>query len=162
MKKIALAALLIAAGCRAQVPPPTNHVVNLTWTAPVANSTWTGCTTSAPCVYAVYRCSASAATCANTSNTAWQEITTTSTRPSGTAYTDATANGLTAYYVVVTVQGSASSGPSNTAGPLVVPGVPVAPALGVGSVAQNNPPLIAIPSSEPTMAMAMNLKAHVR
>lgn len=162
MKKLlaTLAFLALAIGCKAQIPPATTHTVVLTWTAPVANSTWTGCTTSAPCVYAIYRCSGSATACGDTTNSAWSEITTSTTRVSGTTYTDATASGLTAYYAAVTYQGTAHSGASNTAGPFVVPGSPLAPQLGAGSVAENDgAPAPIPPSSGKELAWAPKLSA---
>ena len=121
MRRLAfVAVVLLAAGCHAQVPPATNHVVNLTWTAAQPSGAWAGCTSAAPCTYGVYRCSASAATCASTSNTAWSEVTSATTRVSGTSYSDSSANGLTAFYVVKTFQGASSSDPSNMAGPLTL------------------------------------------
>lgn len=69
-------ALVAAIGCHGQVPPASQHSVTLTWTAPVAGSTWSGCTTAAPCVYAVYRCTGTATACGTLSSTAWSEITT--------------------------------------------------------------------------------------
>ena len=124
--------LAVSAGC--QVPAPSKGAnVNLTWTAPAAGSNWAGCTTSSPCLYAVYR--AAGTTCPATTSTAWTEITTPATRPSGTTYQDTTASGLTACYNVETVQASQNSAPSNTAGPLAVPGVPLAPALGTPTAA---------------------------
>lgn len=149
MKKLALF-LLVAIGCHAQVPPATSHSVNLNWTAPAATSSWSGCTVAAPCVYAVYRCSASAATCANTSSTSWAEITTPSTRPSGTTYSDTTASGLTANYIVETFQGTANSAPSNSV-TFTIPGVPIAPAIN-GSVAANAMPSLGVPA--PTVQLA--------
>ena len=153
MKKLAslvcLGVFALGVGCRAQVPPASNHVVNLTWTAPASTGTWSGCTTSNPCVYAVYRCSSGATICGDTSQSAWKEITTIATRPSGTAYTDSTAAGLTAYYVVETVQGSSNSGPSNTTVPLTVPGTPTAPLIGAPTTAENvGAPLPAATSKE--------------
>ena len=161
MRRLAfVAVLLVSVGCHGQVPPASNHVVNLTWTAPTPSGSWTGCTTAAPCVYGVYRCSASASTCASTTNTAWSEITSATTRVSGTSYSDSSANGLTAYYVVKTFQGTASSDPSNMAGPLTVPAVPLAPNVN-GTVADLKP-LAPVPSGEgPVMAM-VTLRAVVR
>lgn len=123
-----LATLALTAGCRAQIPPASKgQSVALTWSAPTATSSWGGCTTSAPCVYAVYRCSAGATTCADTTNAAWAEITTATTRPSGTSYTDTSAIGLTVWYNVETVQGTQNSAPSNIAGPFSPQGPPGMP-----------------------------------
>lgn len=145
---------LAAIGCHAQVPPATAHSVQLSWTAPSATGSWGGCTTAAPCLYAVYRCSASASTCANTSSTSWTEITAASSRPSGTSYTDATAAGLTVYYVVETVQGSSNSGASNIAGPNTVPGSPLAPAVNTPTVSENTPAPQPMPQPSQLLARA--------
>lgn len=155
-----LLAGLIVAGCHAQVPPATTHVVNLSWQAPVASGTWGGCTTSAPCVYAVYRCTASAATCANTGSSSWSEITTSTTRPSGTSYTDPSAAGLTAYYTVETVQGSQNSAPSNTTS-VTVPASPIAPSLGQPTAAQLEPGPLPRPAPELASIPAVSLRASI-
>ncbi len=150
MKKIAaiLMSLGLLAGCHAQVPPATTHAVDLTWTAPAATSTWAGCSTSAPCVYAVYRCAGSATACGTLSSTAWAEITTAATRPSGVTYQDTGVSGGTTYsYVVETVQGSENSGPSNVT-TATVPQTPTAPAIGSPTVAHVD----GQPLREPTMA----------
>ncbi len=150
MKKI-LAILLslgVVAGCHAQVPPATSHAVDLTWTAPAASSTWGGCTTAAPCVYAVYRCTGTASACGTLSSTAWAEVTTAATRPGGTSYSDTTVSGGTSYtYAVETVQGPEYSGPSNTT-TAAVPATPLAPAIGSPTVAHVD----GQPLPEPTMA----------
>ena len=127
-------ALVAAVGCHGQVPPASVHSVTLTWTAPTSSSTWSGCTTTAPCVYAVYRCVGTASTCPSvpTSSTSWTEITTPATRPSATTYVDLNVTAADTYtYVVETVQASVNSGPSNTT-TATVPntGIPTAPALG--------------------------------
>jgi hypothetical protein len=135
MKRIfaAFALAVLAAGCHGQVPPASSAKVVLTWTAPVASGNWTGCTTAAPCTYAIYR--ATGATCPASTSTAFQEVTTPTARPSGTTWTDTTATGMTVCYIAATIQGTQNSGPSNTAGPIAVPGVPLAPALGTPSTA---------------------------
>jgi hypothetical protein len=154
MQKSLLSVIVMAAslaGCHAQVPPATGYKVSLSWTAPVAGSGWTGCTTTAPCVYAVYRCTATASTCGSTVNTAWSELTAPATRPSGTAYTDTTvASGVTAYYAVETVQGSANSGASNVV-TMIVPGVPSAPALNTPTTAMTVRPALPLGIPEPTV-----------
>lgn len=126
---LTILALALAAGCHAQVPPASpGYNVNLTATAPVPTGNWAGCTASAPCTYAVYR--AAGATCPVTSSTAWSEITNAASRPSTPAFTDTTATGLTACYDMETVQSGQNSAPSNVAGPVIVPGIPLAPTLG--------------------------------
>ena len=124
--------LAAAVGCHGQVPPASVHSVTLTWNAPVAGSTWSGCTTTAPCVYAVYRCAGTATSCPAppTSSTSWAEITTPTTRPSGTTFVDTAVTGGDSYtYVVETVQASTSSVPSNTT-TANVPQTPVVPSIG--------------------------------
>lgn len=137
---LAPAFLIIAAGCHAQVPPASTSTVNLSWTAPAASGGWAGCTTAAPCTYAIYRATfATASACPASTNTAYTEVTNPAARPSGTTFTDATASG-TVCYIGETVQGAANSGPSNTAGPATVAGVPLAPTLGTPVVAQTLQP----------------------
>ena len=129
---------LVTVGCQAQVPPATPHQVTLTWQAPSSSSTWSGCTTAAPCAYAVYRCTGTATACGTLSSTAWAELTTATTRPSGTSYVDATVAGGTSYtYAVETVQGSDNSGPSNTT-TATVPQTPAAPSVGSPAIAQDD------------------------
>jgi hypothetical protein len=129
LTSLSLLALTLTAGCHAQVPPASpGYNVNLSWSAPAANGNWAGCTATAPCVYAVYRCTGTAAACVTFSSTGWTEITNASTRPSGLTYTDTTATGLTVNYALETVQGSSNSGPSNTYN-VAVPGIPLAPTL---------------------------------
>ncbi len=136
MKKLAilLMAVFTTACAHTQVPPASVHSVTLTWTAPASSSTWSGCTTTAPCVYAIYRCVGTASTCPSvpTSSTSWTEITTATTRPSATTYVDLNVTAAATYtYVVETVQASVNSGPSNTT-TATIPntGIPTAPALG--------------------------------
>ena len=137
MKKLStLILVLFAIGCHGQVPPATAHKVTLTWQAPVAGSTWSGCTTTAPCVYAVYRCTGDSTACGTLSSTAWTEITTTTTRPSGTSYVDTVVTGGTTYtYAVETVQGTDNSGPSNTT-TATIPQTPGSPTLGPPTTAK--------------------------
>ncbi len=151
MKKIFAATILALAAvacAHPQVPPATTHAVDLTWTAAAASSTWTGCSTSVPCVYAVYRCAGTASACGTLSSTAWAEVTTVATRPSGVSYQDLTVSGGTTYsYAVETVQGSENSGPSNVT-TAAVPETPTAPAIGSPTVAR----VEGKPLPEPTMA----------
>lgn len=149
---LALAFGWLTAGCRGQVPPATTHVVNITITPPA------GCT---GCTYAIFRCSLSASACGDTSNVAWSEITSASTRISGTSYTDSTASGLTAYYVAETYQSGAHSGPSNTVGPLVVPASPLAPVVNGVTAGIVKPALKAIDPGDPQVAK-LELKAVVK
>lgn len=144
---------IFAAGCHGQVPPPTSHVVNITITPP-ANCTG--------CSFAIYRCSASATACGDTTNIAWSEITASATRPTGTSYVDDKASGMTAYYVAETYDSKgAHSGPSNTVGPLVVPASPLAPGLNGTAAEMVKPALKAIDPGTPQVAR-LELKAVVR
>ena len=122
--------LSLATGCHAQVPPASNgYKVVLTATAPLPSGNWAGCTTSAPCTYAFYAETITGTTCDLTTSTNYKEITNPAARPSTPNFTDANTTGLTRCYDAETVQAGANSGPSNVAGPIVSPGIPLAPAL---------------------------------
>lgn len=117
-------------GCHAQVKP-TTHTVTESWKAPAATSTWTGCTTAAPCTYILSRITAdSSGSCPAIDLTNLNYTPLNQSSPtSALTYTDTTASGLTVCYIVQTSQGGALSQPSNIDGPKVVPGVPIAPTL---------------------------------
>lgn len=158
MKKIlAVAILSLAAvcGCRGQIPPASTHVVNITITPP------SSCTAASPCTYAIFRCSASATACGDTTNVAWTEITSSSTRISGTSYTDNNAAGLTAFYAAETYQSGGHSGASNIVGPLAVPASPLAPVVNGATADLVKPALKAIDPGTPQVAK-LELKAVVR
>jgi len=147
---LVILALGFAAGCHAQVPPASpGYQVVLTATAPVASGNWAGCTTSNSCVYAFYAETITGSTCDPTTSANYKEITTPTARPSTPTFTDANTTGLTRCYDVETVQSVQNSAPSNVAGPVVSPGIPLAPALQtptpsvsevVNPVLQNSPP----------------------
>lgn len=119
----------ITTGCAHAQVTPTNHQVNLTWTAPAASGSWGGCTTSAPCTYEVSRIAlTTGATSCPAPNVATPNYTPLAPA-TGTTFADTGATGLTACYIVQTEQGGAVSQPSNTAGPLVIPANPLAPSL---------------------------------
>jgi hypothetical protein len=169
VKKFLLLLLIlgISIGCRtnAQMPPASKHSVVLTWTAPSpVPGGWPGCGTTAPqspCVYSVWRCTTSAAACGNTLNTAWSEITTIASRPSGTTYTDANPPIGNTWYAVETVQGLSNSDPSNIAS-VNVPGSPLAPALGAPNISELSP---LVPMPQETLVasiVAPHLTATVR
>jgi len=129
---IGLVLALLAVGCHGQVPPASpGYQVNLSWTPAAASGNWAGCTTSSPCVYALYAeiLAADVSACDPTTSGNYKEITTPTTRPSGSSYVDPNTTGLTKCYDVETVQAGQNSGPSNIAGPAVSPGIPLAPAL---------------------------------
>ncbi len=164
MKKIFAATILALAAiacAHPQVPPATTHAVNLTWTAPSSTSTWGGCTTTAPCVYAVYRCTGTTTVCGTLSSTAWTEVTTASTRPSGVSYQDLTISGGTTYsYTVETVQGNENSGPSNVT-TATVPQTPVAPAIGSPTVAKaDGAPLPKVSMTQQVASAARVIDLH--
>ena len=127
---LAILALGLTAGCHAQIPPASagSNVV-LTATAPAASGNWAGCTTGAPCTYAFYAEVIAGTTCDATTSANYREITTLIARPSTPNFTDQNTTGLTKCYDVETVQASQNSGPSNIVGPVVSPGIPLAPAL---------------------------------
>jgi hypothetical protein len=152
--------MAISAGCKAQAPPASpGYKVSLTWTAPAASGTWAGCTTAAPCAYAVYaETLVSGSTCDPSTSTNFKEITTSATRPSSPAYTDASATGLDRCYLVETVQGSQNSAPSNIVN-VSVPGIPLAPTLGSPTVAENNSPSPVTLASASAPPMPANLHA---
>ena len=135
MKRIyavfAILALGLAAGCHAQVPAAsTGYNVVLSATVAPPSGNWLGCVTAQPqCTYAVYAETITGTTCDPTSSGNYKEITTLATRPTTPNYTDLNTTGLTKCYDMETVQSGANSGPSNVAGPVVSPGVPLAPAL---------------------------------
>jgi hypothetical protein len=129
--------VLISAGCHGQVPP-TNHTVSLTWTAPSASGGWAGCTVAAPCTYVISRVTVTGSSCPSTTGTNYTPINQ-SNPATTTSLTDSSASGLTVCYIAQTLQGSAVSNPSNTAGPLTVPPNPLAPSLNDGTVSEAKP-----------------------
>lgn len=162
MKKLfSLLALLAlaAAGCHsnAQIPPASaGYKVNLTWNAPTAGSGWGGCTTSAPCSYAVFAetLAAGATVCDPASNANWKEISTPTARPTTAAFTDGAATGLNRCYGVQTVQAAQNSTPSNTF-EIQVPGIPLAPQLlAPATAAATLEPLTVLPQVKPALAFA--------
>lgn len=120
----------LSVGCAHGQVAPTNHQVALTWTAPAASGSWAGCTPSAPCTYVISRITVTGSTCpaANVATPNYTPLNA-SSAVSTTSYNDTSASGLTACYIAQTEQGSAVSGPSNVAGPFVVPANPLAPSL---------------------------------
>lgn len=142
MKRLSLLLLLCVAGCHAQVKP-TAFQVDLSWNAAVASGSWGGCTAAAPCTYVASRIAlASGATTCPAANVATPNYSplNASIPSTGTAFVDSATSGLTVCYIVQTEQGSAVSGPSNVAGPFVVPASPLAPSLsGNQTVAEAEP-----------------------
>lgn len=112
-----------ALGCHGQLPP-TNRVVNLSWSTPAAGSGWAGCGSGQPvCTYVISRAPASGGICPATTGTAYTPLNA-SSPATGLTYTDAAAGGLTVCYVAQTLQSGAVSIASNSTGPLTVPGNP--------------------------------------
>lgn len=145
MKPYALAFLVIPIGCHGQVTPTPQKNVDLSWTAP-ANP---ACGPSAPCTYDVSRVTltAGASSCPAVNYTTPNYTPLNSSSPVSTlAYTDTAAAGLTACYVVQTIQNAQVSLASNAAGPFVVPPVPGAPSIS-GAVAEAKEPALPMPSN---------------
>lgn len=143
MKQLIIAALALLAfpiyGC-AQLKP-TTYVVDLSWTVPTGGADPCGTGTSA-CGYVI----SVAAVPVGTTTCPTPNLTTPNYTPlnaaspaTGTSFRDTSSGGQTVCYIAQTVQGSnlasptGVSQPSNTVGPLVVPGTPTAPTLGTPS-----------------------------
>lgn len=137
----------LSIGCgHAQVTPTPQKNVDLSWTAP----TNPACTTAAPCTYDVSRSTltAGATSCPAVNYTTPNYTPLNSSNPVSTVtYTDTAAAGLTACYIVQTVQSAQVSPASNTAGPFVVPPVPGLPTIS-GAVAEAQEPPLPMPSSK--------------
>jgi hypothetical protein len=158
-------ALLISAGCRAQMPPTKSVTVVLSWTAAP------GCTTADPCTYVVSRAVCpTASTCPSTTGTAYTPLNP-SLPVSGATYTDATPPaGALVSYIAQTVQGgltSLPSGQSNNGIPTSVPAMPGPPSAlgGATQSAMLAPPVTGTP--EPMVASVnlpqpMNVTVVVR
>jgi hypothetical protein len=157
---LAILAFGLTAGCHAQVPPASaGYQVVLTATAPVASGNWLGCGTGQPaCTYAFYAETVTGA-CDPTTSANYKEITTSTARPSTPNFTDQNTTGLTRCYDVETVQSAANSGPSNVAGPIVSPGVPLAPALQTPTPQSAEMEKPALPNAAPAPQLAKKLPA---
>jgi len=142
-----LAAAPILAGC--QAPAASTSPVSITWTAPAAAGNWAGCGSPSTCSYAIYRAPQSSGACPASSNASFKEITDPAVRPTGTSWSDTTAAGLTVCYIAETWQAGLNSAASNTAGPVVVPGVPLAPALAAPTVATTVKPALPWSATQP-------------
>ena len=134
-----------------QVPPASEgYEVVLTATAPVASGNWLGCGVGQPqCTYAVYAETISGTACDPTTSTNYKEISTPTARPTTPNFTDSATTGLTRCYNMETVQQGANSAPSNVAGPIVSPGIPLAPNLitPVPQSAMLNKPNLRVPET---------------
>jgi len=162
---IAILALGLTA-CHSQVPLASpGYMVLLSATVASPSGNWLGCVSGQPqCTYAVYAETITGSTCDPTSSTNYKEITNPASRPTTPAYTDANTTGLTRCYDMETVQNGQNSAPSNVAGPVVSPGIPLAPALNtptptVAAVEKPKPDAL-----QPVMAInaPLNLIARVR
>jgi hypothetical protein len=153
------AALPIGIGCHAQVPPATaGYQVNLTATLPAPSGNWLGCVSGQPqCTFAVYAETIAGSTCDPTTSTNYKEITNPASRPTTPNFTDPNTTGLTKCYDMETVQSGENSGPSNVAGPVVSPGVPLAPTLATPSPQQAQ--LNSLPGGVPAPQLAKKLSA---
>jgi len=133
-----LALALATVGCAHSQVPPTVHSVTITITPPAGVS---GAT------YVISR--AAGSTCPSSAATNYTPLNQ-SAPTSGTSYVDMAAAGLSVCYIAQTVEGGAVSGPSNVAGPFVVPANPIAPAIN-GQSAKSEAPAVQ-PMPEPTLA----------
>jgi hypothetical protein len=126
---LALAVLGLCGCAHGQVTPSQGQVV-LTWTAPANTSTWTLTCATSPCTYIISRATASGNTCPTPNITTPNYTPINQSSPAAAlTLTDTGAAGTTACYIAQTIQAGAASQPSNVAGPLTVPGTPVAPTL---------------------------------
>ena len=152
-----LSLLAISAGCRAQIPPSAAPSVQLSWTAP------SGCTTAAPCTYAISRANPINGTCPAATGTAYGIVGNSASQT--TTYNDSSPIGGASYcYIAQTQQGTnpvLTSVPSNTV-LLAVPTVPGAPSVLGGTSTASLAPEKMIPSPEPTMAKNEPLRLTAR
>ena len=131
---------LAAVGCHAQVPT-VSHEGIVSWGVPSATSTWTGCTTAAPCSYivSVLKVASTATSCPASTGSNYTALNA-SSPATGTSYTDTIDAGSTVCYVAQTQQGVAiSSASTPTVNPVTIIGNPLAPALSTPTVAENMP-----------------------
>lgn len=145
MKYLAIAILALSTvGCHGQITPTPQKNVSLSWTAPADPA----CTAAAPCTYVVSRAAltSGATSCPAVNYTVANYTPLNSSSPvSAVAYTDTAASGLTACFVVQTLQAGQVSLASNAAGPLFVPPTPGAPSIS-GAVAENQEPALPMPT----------------
>lgn len=145
--KIVLSVLcmFLTVGCmhiNAQMTNP-NKVVVLTWNAPALDPinlpNWPGCGTPSTCSYVISRAATSGNTCppATVGGTTYTPLNPT-TPVSATTYTDSSSGGGKYCWIVQTIQTQSGvqtvSDPSNTTGPLQVPGKPGPPASSASSI----------------------------
>lgn len=128
--------VLVAARCHAQIPPSHAPWVSISWQAPPAKRGWGGCTAKSPCSYVISRATIASGTrsCPPTSGTFYAKVGTTSNNT--LTFSDTTVSRGTQYcWIVQTQQGMAPvltskpSTPSNHGMPLLIPAVPLAPAV---------------------------------
>ena len=133
MKPALLVLALLLTGCAAHSQlPPTVHTVTITITPPAQ---------STDALYVTSRVTASG-TCPAPDVTTPNYAPLNSSAPSAnTRFVDSAAAGLSVCYIVQMIQGGAISGPSNVAGPFVVPANPTAPSIN-GQTAENIPPML--------------------
>lgn len=121
---LVLFALATLAGAQTvTVPNATSYKVVLAWTAP------TGCTTAAPCTYAVYRVPG---TVTLSGGLTGATLVTTTAAQAVTASDTTVVPGQTYSYALETLQGGANSAPSATV-TVTIPFVPAAPSGLTGS-----------------------------
>lgn len=142
---VLFAVLTLSVGCRAQAPT-VSHSDTLGWTVPAATSTWSGCTTGNPCTYliSVAVLSTGTTTCPTPNGTNYTPVNS-SAPATGTTYTDITTG--TVCHIAQTQQGIARSPASNTVGPDVVLGNPLAPAITSQAAMTEKPAMAPAPSA---------------
>ncbi len=139
MKRLAvgfLVVVLMAVWSGAQIPPSHAPWVSISWQVPPARRGWGGCTAKSPCSYVISRATIASGTrsCPPTSGTFYTKVGTTSNNV--LTFSDTTVSRGTQYcWIVQTQQGSAPvltsqpSMPSNRGVPVLIPAVPLAPAV---------------------------------
>lgn len=123
---MSLSMVLLTVGCRAQLPVASMPAVGVSWTIPAASGSFGGCTVAKPCTFAVARAPVVSGSCPVSTDTSWVEITSPTSRPSGSTWTDTSVSG-TVCYAVTTYQSGFHSAASAPSAQLTVPAVPLAP-----------------------------------
>ena len=128
-----------AAAASAQAASPmtqTSFQVALTWSLPAASGTFTGCTSSTPCAFVVWRAPATVsggtATCP-TAASSYMLLTTTASQ--ATTYSDqSVTSGATECYVLQSSQGASGNGAPSAPFQAAIPTAPTSPSNGAATV----------------------------
>lgn len=166
LEKLSIALVFLVAGCggsaiHGQVPP-TSFNVAYTWQAPVATSSWPGCSTGQPvCSYVLSTLTVpvGTATCPAPSSTVVYTPVNQAAPTTNLSYTYLAATaGQSLCAVVQTLQSGSYSVPSVPSNVVAIPQTPGAPSApgGATQVAVNSP----MPQGK-TKEMAMNLRGYV-